>query len=765
MVKSNLDWALEYAALDWPIFPLNYVLKNGQCSCGKADCKRIGKHPIGRLAKTGVLEATLDKSKIESWWKENAYYNIGFATGASGRVVIDVDMGGENKSTGQPKNGKGQLLELERTNGMIPNTLMCETGGKGIHYHFITDVEVKNSIGVIAPDIDVRGRGGYVILPPSNHHSGGHYGWLNWGNKTAPLPEWLLKRIQRSNTEPIDQLQKEVIEESKKKDQKLSPELIQRLLDYISADCDRDTWWHIGAALKTELGDKRGFETWRNWSKMVTGKKGWDETVGAAQWISFESGKFTAGTIFKIAQDLGFRGFDREAAASPEIKDKWVYVVGIKRFVELERMIELDREQYDAQFAPQFVRGAPSTNVLKTDEFRKLDSATYWPKKELIVVENGETKLNYWKPHTLQPKTGSIKPFLDHVNYLFPEKHESGILLDYLAYQVQYPGQKVHWAILLQGTPGNGKSYLGNVMKFILGANNVKSINNEVLHEPFTGWIKNKQLIIVEELMAGKRLELMNKLKPMITEPWLSIREMYKPPYEQPNRVNFLFLTNHKDPIIIDKTDRRYCVLASEASPHPGGVPYYDELFEWSRENAAYILDFMLNRDLSAFRPMGHAPMTAGKESLIEETMLPLDHFIQQQVAAMDYPFMYDLVNPAALVSDLSSKFNLRYNPKEIGRAMSRLGYLFLGKKRIGDTNGERSQITLWAVRNFDIYVQMEDQTIRNLWSKMLAGAPMSTPERNGNGLNGANGNGDGKGSNEMGVLEAIKMGNLNKPM
>ena len=42
------------------------------------------------------------------------------------------------------------------------------------------------------------------------------------------------------------------------------PQLIQAALSYIPAH-DRDTWWKIGMAVKSELGDT-GFDLWNEWS-------------------------------------------------------------------------------------------------------------------------------------------------------------------------------------------------------------------------------------------------------------------------------------------------------------------------------------------------------------------------------------------------------------------------------------------------------------------------------------------------------------------
>ena len=51
---------------------------------------------------------------------------------------------------------------------------------------------IRNSAGTIAPGLDVRADGGYVVLPPSIHPSGRPYVWsVDSGDHFAEAPAWL----------------------------------------------------------------------------------------------------------------------------------------------------------------------------------------------------------------------------------------------------------------------------------------------------------------------------------------------------------------------------------------------------------------------------------------------------------------------------------------------------------------------------------------------------------------------------------------------
>ena len=182
--SSLVSAALEYAERGWLVIPLHFPMPEG-CSCGRADCGSPGKHP---RTINGLKDASRDPATIRKWWGRWPAANIGILTGPeSGILVLDVD----------GKLGEQSLIELERRYGPLPDTYTVRTGGGGQHLYFLwpQGADVRNSQSRIAPGLDIRGQGGYVVAPPSLHASGSRYEINESAIPPAPCPHWLLSVI------------------------------------------------------------------------------------------------------------------------------------------------------------------------------------------------------------------------------------------------------------------------------------------------------------------------------------------------------------------------------------------------------------------------------------------------------------------------------------------------------------------------------------------------------------------------------------------
>lgn len=166
-----LGAALAYARRGVPVFP----------------CEPGGKRP---LTYNGFWDASPDPHRVEAWWRRWPDANLGVPTGErSGLLVLDVD---------PEAGGSESLRALERVYGPLPKTAKARTGGGGMHVFFGYPVgeEVRNSAGRLGPGLDVRGEGGYVVVPPSRTRSA--YEWL----ERAPLAGamWLLACLREQSS-------------------------------------------------------------------------------------------------------------------------------------------------------------------------------------------------------------------------------------------------------------------------------------------------------------------------------------------------------------------------------------------------------------------------------------------------------------------------------------------------------------------------------------------------------------------------------------
>ena len=134
----------------------------------------------------GCKDATADPHMIRHWWGLQPQYNLAVATGAvSGIIAIDID----------GPDAEAELRKLELEHGGLPATVEVITPRPGRHIYFkAPEVPVRNSAGKIAPGIDVRGDGGYILSPPSVTSK--KYCWsVDSANTIADAPAWLLARI------------------------------------------------------------------------------------------------------------------------------------------------------------------------------------------------------------------------------------------------------------------------------------------------------------------------------------------------------------------------------------------------------------------------------------------------------------------------------------------------------------------------------------------------------------------------------------------
>ena len=159
---------MQYAELGYAVFP-----------CVPGDTNPLTAH--------GFHDASIDPDQIEQWWTAQPHANIGMPT--AGLAVIDID--------GHSNPWPGAERGLELTTGP-----MATTPGGGSHRVFRqpSGKAWRCTQSVLAPHVDTRADGGYIVVPPSRRPDG-EYRWvpgLELDVSPERLPEppgWLVAQL------------------------------------------------------------------------------------------------------------------------------------------------------------------------------------------------------------------------------------------------------------------------------------------------------------------------------------------------------------------------------------------------------------------------------------------------------------------------------------------------------------------------------------------------------------------------------------------
>ncbi|MEW2212357.1 bifunctional DNA primase/polymerase [Streptomyces globisporus] len=190
--SALLSAALRVAERGCYVFPLRPADKRPALH-GEAVCPLIGDCAGGH--RKWEDRATIDPDRIRRAWADRPF-NIGIATGPSGLLVIDLDMPKRNSSTDTPSGVTTFGALCERAGQAVPTTYRARTASSGEHLYFTAPdgIRLGNTAGFLAPSIDTRAWGGYVVAPGSIVNDRA-YEVIDHA-PVAPLPGWLLDLLK-----------------------------------------------------------------------------------------------------------------------------------------------------------------------------------------------------------------------------------------------------------------------------------------------------------------------------------------------------------------------------------------------------------------------------------------------------------------------------------------------------------------------------------------------------------------------------------------
>tara|TARA_R110001632_G_scaffold27270_1_gene73251 strand:- start:528 stop:1853 length:1326 start_codon:yes stop_codon:yes gene_type:complete len=310
----------------------------------------------------------------------------------------------------------------------------------------------------------------------------------------------------------------------------------------------------------------------------------------------------------------------------------------------------------------------------------------------IFYDDNGIALLNtYRKPMSNwiynawdEPKFQAIKR---HLELLFDDTTERQLVWDFMAHQVQNPGSKIRWALVILGPEGSGKTLLVDMLKRALGQSNCKTINNNALDSNFNEWAVGGCLGVVEELYeAGKnRHKVINSLKEVITNATVSTNVRNVGNGEELNFLNLVCLTNHADALPVSDEDRRFCIIQTRHKTKAevaAGVPegHFAEFAEAAKDVDLVRSALLQYKVSQSFPKDGPAPQTHAKQEMTNNSLGKVAGALKDMITEEEHDGIWpELFSGKSAMQKLTETLRRNIDGRELKKAATALGFVSVG--------------------------------------------------------------------------------------
>lgn len=273
---------------------------------------------------------------------------------------------------------------------------------------------------------------------------------------------------------------------------------------------------------------------------------------------------------------------------------------------------------------------------------------------------------------------------------MLPDANDQKILLDYIAHNVRYPGFKIPWAPVIQSAEGVGKGIIKRLLRHCIGDVYFHETNAKELAESgqkFNAWMRAKLLILADEIKVDDRRDMIEVLKPMISEEQIEVQAKGYDQKLEDNFANWIFFTNYKNAVPINANSRRFAIFYSAFQSKQQLLmwglddAYFNDLYGWMKgDGAAIMAEYFMNYPIEEGGVPMRAPDTSCIDEVIRNSMGSIEQLIVDAIESKEQGFRDDWIS-ITKVQKLMADQNLKKTTVQIiEKIVAEMGYYPVGK-------------------------------------------------------------------------------------
>lgn len=248
--------------------------------------------------------------------------------------------------------------------------------------------------------------------------------------------------------------------------------------------------------------------------------------------------------------------------------------------------------------------------------------------------------INLFDGFALEPKAGTCSAIRNLLAHLCGENPEMLTWVTrWLAIPLKCPGTKLNTAVIMHGDEGSGKNLFASVMQEIYGKYATIIVQDQI-EGRYNDWASKKLFVVANEVLTRADMRShKGRLKGMVSEAKIQIEGKFQPLREEANSMNVVFFSNEVQPLMLDPSDRRYCVIWT---PPPLPKEAYEAVATELKNGGAaafyaYLLEFPLGEQTAMSRP----PLNEAKRDLIALGKSSATNFYEEWRAGLTpFPFI-----------------------------------------------------------------------------------------------------------------------------